>query len=357
MGADLRPAPTQMNLHHYQESCPLALSRGLRYGRGMNTAATHPTRTEPATWAKALSVFLGIPITLWLAVIGAQGVRSHFGLVTSVSMMEQNIAQGLQELKKQQTNNTPAITGTNSVVQDEYARLEQRLADLQPLYTKLEQQLATLQTLYDKVDKQLTALQPRYAQAEGKEEEQSASAARTTAQEIASTPTPAAAVEPSSPLSRRYKLGAQGPEVERIQKRLQELGHYTGPVDGVFNEETKSAVRTFQSSYGLRADGVTGKKTLRRLTSVDVLPPGVVAAATQSESGQPQTIHYTWWAKGPEVERIQKRLQELGHYTGTVDSIFGRSTRTAVKAFQKSQDLPADGVIGAETFQRLFPDN
>ena len=61
------------------------------------------------------------------------------------------------------------------------------------------------------------------------------------------------------------KLGSKGEEVRRIQKKLKELGHYNGNIDGIYGSATKKAVTSFQKSCGITADGVAGPKTLRYL--------------------------------------------------------------------------------------------
>lgn len=60
-------------------------------------------------------------------------------------------------------------------------------------------------------------------------------------------------------------------------------------------------------------------------------------------------------SQGPEVARIQKRLQDLGLYQGCLDGDFGGGTEMAVKAFQRQEGLAVDGVVGPETWNRLFP--
>ena len=69
-----------------------------------------------------------------------------------------------------------------------------------------------------------------------------------------------------------YRLGSKGPEVERIQMRLKELGHYRGPVDGDFGGGTESAVRTFQKTTGLTVDGVVGPQTWKGLFPREDIP-------------------------------------------------------------------------------------
>ena len=58
------------------------------------------------------------------------------------------------------------------------------------------------------------------------------------------------------------KLGSQGEEVRQIQKKLKSLGFFNGTVDGIYGVKTRSAIRKFQTSVGIKADGIAGPKTL-----------------------------------------------------------------------------------------------
>ena len=61
------------------------------------------------------------------------------------------------------------------------------------------------------------------------------------------------------------KLGSKGDEVRRIQKKLKELGYYSGSIDGIYGSATKKAVIAFQKNCGITADGIAGAKTLKFL--------------------------------------------------------------------------------------------
>lgn len=74
-----------------------------------------------------------------------------------------------------------------------------------------------------------------------------------------------------------YSRGAVGPEVERIQQRLKELGQYTGPVDGIFGGGTMVAVKAFQRACGLAVDGVVGPRSWERLFGGEALPAPAIA--------------------------------------------------------------------------------
>ncbi|MER5793725.1 peptidoglycan-binding domain-containing protein [Streptomyces sp. NPDC001980] len=60
-------------------------------------------------------------------------------------------------------------------------------------------------------------------------------------------------------------------------------------------------------------------------------------------------------AAGDTVSEAQCLLQLWGFYVGPrgVDGVFGPLTTSAAKAFQTSRGLPADGIIGPNTWTRL----
>jgi len=73
-----------------------------------------------------------------------------------------------------------------------------------------------------------------------------------------------------------YRLGARtlnhqfgapmyGDDVATLQSRLQELGFYTGMVDGFFGLQTHTSLASYQREYGLSSDGICGPETLRSL--------------------------------------------------------------------------------------------
>ena len=88
--------------------------------------------------------------------------------------------------------------------------------------------------------------------------------------------------------------------VRELQRRLNRLGHESGRVDGLFGPITERATKRFQARNGLRADGVAGLRTLRKLRERDArrrearrTPPASQrrpAGDTKPESHAPEIV-------------------------------------------------------------------
>ncbi len=64
------------------------------------------------------------------------------------------------------------------------------------------------------------------------------------------------------------RLGSQGQSVNTLQTFLKKENLYTGVVNGVFNQETRTAVIAFQKSKHLRTDGIVGRATWQAIGAV-----------------------------------------------------------------------------------------
>ncbi len=58
-------------------------------------------------------------------------------------------------------------------------------------------------------------------------------------------------------------------------------------------------------------------------------------------------------SSGPDVLDLQRALQNAGFNPGALDGSFGAGTEAAVLAFQRSEGLAADGIVGPDTARAL----
>lgn len=146
------------------------------------------------------------------------------------------------------------------------------------------------------------------------------------------------------------RSGSVGPEVLRLQQRLQELGYYLSRLDGVYLTEDIEAVRAFQKANGLKVDGKAGYETQSTLY-------GDNAVRGNGSALEPGTVTLRYGSEGEQVTALQNRLIALGYLSGTADGKYGPNTKSAVKSFQKAASLKADGIAGEETQQKLYSDS
>ncbi|MEB3232271.1 MAG: peptidoglycan-binding protein, partial [Leptolyngbyaceae bacterium] len=137
--------------------------------------------------------------------------------------------------------------------------------------------------------------------------------------------------------------GDQGGQVEALQKRLADLGYYSGPVTGFFGEMTEVAVMRFQEAQGLTVDGIVGGGTATALRQAGSTSP--------PRANNPLTLEVG--DQGPSVETLQNQLTRLGYYDGPITGYFGSLTEAALIRFQSAQGLTADGIVGSATESAL----
>ena len=142
----------------------------------------------------------------------------------------------------------------------------------------------------------------------------------------------------------RYK-GSRGQVVLNLQERLAALG-YPVNLTARYDYATEAAVREFQRVNGLAVDGIAGKDTQTKLYSVSARPYG-----SSTPTLYPVLVRGD---RGSAVTRLQQRLRELGYYTISVDGIYGVGTQSAVRAFQRINNLTQTGTADSYTQEVLF---
>ena len=94
-------------------------------------------------------------------------------------------------------------------------------------------------------------------------------------------------------------------------------------------------------------------KTLLVIFFALVLCVGVTGIYSATTIPTAYAVTYKQGSTGSTVRTIQQKLKNWGYYKGSVDGIFGKKTKEAVKSFQKKNGLSADGIVGKKTLSAL----
>jgi peptidoglycan L-alanyl-D-glutamate endopeptidase CwlK len=98
-----------------------------------------------------------------------------------------------------------------------------------------------------------------------------------------------------------FKLDSTGPRVAELQQQLREKGFDPGSEAGRYTAATEAAVRAFQQSEGLSADGVAGPNTIAALGLPAISSNVTLAMVTQLFPATPRTnirLHLPYVLKG-----------------------------------------------------------
>ena len=170
---------------------------------------------------------------------------------------------------------------------------------------------------------------------------------------------------PGTPL----KTGSSGLDVETLQTWLTRIRRNYPAIPaitdekGVFGNSTKAAVTKFQNIFNLTPDGIAGRATWYKMSS---LYTAVTRLAELDSEGTtlgigtvPPGQVLRQGSKGQDVITLQYLLNVMSEYYPSIpapaqDGIFGSGTRQAVIAFQQAVQLEPDGMVGPLTWKKLY---
>jgi peptidoglycan hydrolase-like protein with peptidoglycan-binding domain len=130
------------------------------------------------------------------------------------------------------------------------------------------------------------------------------------------------------------KRGKKVFPVRTLQQLLRARNHPVA-VDGDFGPQTEAAVKAFQQSRGLTADGIVGPQTWPKL--VVQVQQGSTGDAVRGVQ-EVMKFHDQSDGEGPPVH---------------VDGIFGPRTGAWVRGFQSAVGTASDGIVGPITWRAM----
>jgi peptidoglycan hydrolase-like protein with peptidoglycan-binding domain len=128
--------------------------------------------------------------------------------------------------------------------------------------------------------------------------------------------------------------------VRTVQNRLRQLGFYDGASDGVWGRATQVSLERFQRARGLQVSGQLNTATVNAMG----LDPAAFPSASNGNASPLEPAV---------VRNIQRRLKQEGFYAGPIDGNWGRGSQTAVRRFQTSRGLDANGELTPATLSAL----
>jgi hypothetical protein len=149
-----------------------------------------------------------------------------------------------------------------------------------------------------------------------------------------------------APVEEVLKKGARGSQVTQVQKYLYEIG-YAIDIDGWFGNQTETMVKDFQTKNVMAATGFADEVTIGALQEE---ARAIAIAKSKFISGS----YLRRGNVGFMVIEIQRELNKRDAALKLpITGSFDLATLQAVQAFQRKNNLAADGIVGPNTFGKL----
>ncbi len=89
-----------------------------------------------------------------------------------------------------------------------------------------------------------------------------------------------------APIAEKLAPGMENDDVMKVQQRLKNWGYYDGSITGSYDLKTFLAVRDFQRTYKLPANGIVEKDTLESMGLTTIAQSGAAMAASKVSDEQ-----------------------------------------------------------------------
>lgn len=146
--------------------------------------------------------------------------------------------------------------------------------------------------------------------------------------------------------SRQLETGMSGGDVTILQNRLNLFRYHAlvgGPATGTFDSATATAVLAFKHDAAAHGDTGFPPNAIAGYGFYDATWLYTFAGGRAIQSGR----------NGFDVAFVQVLLYGLGFYRGRITGYYDAASLAAVQAFQVSEHITADGIVGPVTFFHL----
>jgi peptidoglycan hydrolase-like protein with peptidoglycan-binding domain len=188
-----------------------------------------------------------------------------------------------------------------------------------------------------------------------------------TISEVQKAPTAPVKTEKRGPMFRPTK-----DQIKQVQAMLKGKTLYTGEATGSYNDETRTAIKTFQKENGLKQTGTLNRATLEKMgieltdsqKEIPVSESSYAASeepkAAKAEMSGPSAAAEpkpkkpaVFRATADQIKEAQRALKSKSLYVGEETGKLDDATRAGLKKYQEANSLKPTGTLNQATLESM----
>lgn len=171
-----------------------------------------------------------------------------------------------------------------------------------------------------------------------------------------------AAPSPSPEKAKTATFRPTKTQIKEGQTKLKDAKLYSGEATGVYNDDTRTAIKSYQKSNGLPENGKFDKATLEKMgialtdSQKGFVAPGDVAgmkvtSKTSTADGPKRPAPFR--ADTEQIKAAQKILRDGKMLTGGEDGKLDDATREGLGKYQEANTLKVTKTLNAATLEKM----
>lgn len=135
-------------------------------------------------------------------------------------------------------------------------------------------------------------------------------------------------------------------QITAAQEKLKSDGVYSGPGDGRYNDDFRSALNSYQNSNGIEESG--------KLDEATIVSLGI--SLTDKQKGietpsKPKRVVFR--VSKEQITEAQTMLKSTGAFDGEIDGKYSKSLRAAIRDYQSANGLKRKGSLNRATLEKM----
>jgi peptidoglycan hydrolase-like protein with peptidoglycan-binding domain len=157
-------------------------------------------------------------------------------------------------------------------------------------------------------------------------------------------------------------------QIKQVQTMLKDKKLYTGEASGTYNDDTRTGIKSFQKTSGLKETGTLNRATLEKFgvaltDSQKAIPVTESSLTPETNTGTAKT-KTTATAEGPkrpapfransdQIKSAQRLLKDGKMYTGEETGKFDDAFRDGLGKYQEANGLKVTKTLNAATLEKM----